>query len=715
MIDQLLADACNIAEQHSFERVEPEHLLYVLLRHPEGGRLLQEMGVNPDELMSNLASGFRAHETCAPLRAPRLIISDPVMRVLESAERAEAPILVSLIGLMRADGSERKISDEKQYTSARAFSATAVGEALPDLDDLLDGLEQEEGVFGFDRICKDVFPKGVRAEKGGSDTFGSDAPEAGLTEEATAPKADRTLEKPSLSSKERAEALRAVERSIRDLTELFRSGGLDRVIGREQEIDQICEVLMRRRKSNVLLVGEPGVGKTALMEGVAARVATSADPALSSRPVLQASLGALVAGARYRGDFEVRMEILIEIAQERRAILFFDEMQMLIGSGATAERGMDGANLLKPALARDGLSLVGATTHEEASTIRSDPALMRRFETVVVREPDAEQMFEILSGSAAPYLAHHRIKADARILSRIVDFADRYLQDRRFPDKAFDLLDSSCVRARRDGRSTLRVGDIRDAVRRLGGSLPSPVTQDTKERGRVREKLHVRLSARVGGHPDAISAVVDAVSARAPGTPLGFHLAGPSGVGRRTLARALGEVMGMRIREISAGYGVEETRTRLIEVIKSDVEPLILLNLDSAVDPATAALIDAALSAGSIRTATGQNISLGGTILCIRSSSQRETFGFAVSRKIGDIDKEHILKISFYKFSSESLVEGIRFELNRLSVLWSDTGTSRPIPSVDRVIRELDPMGVNWSEITRACQKVAGLDEGSLS
>jgi hypothetical protein len=322
-------------------------------------------------------------------------------------------------------------------------------------------------------------------------------------------------------------------------------------------------------------------------------------------------------------------------------------------------------------------------------------------------------MREILSGSAAPYLSHHRIKADARILNRLVDFADRYLQDRRFPDKAFDLLDSSCVRARRDGRSTLRVGDIRDAVRRLGGSLPSPVMQDTKERGRVREKLRVRLSARVGGHPDAISAVVDAVSARAPGTPLGFHLLGPSGVGRRTLARALGEVMGMRVREIGAGYGVEETRTRLIEVIKSDVEPLILLNVDSDIDPDTAALIEAALSTGSIRTATGQNISLGGTILCIRSSSQRETFGFSVPRKIYDIDSDKTLKIYFLIFSNERLEEGIRFELTRLSVLWSDTGTSRPIPNVDRVLRELQRKEVNWAEITKACHRVAGLDEGS--
>jgi ATP-dependent Clp protease ATP-binding subunit ClpA len=705
MIEELLADACSIAQEYNFDQLEPEHLIYAMLTNPEWSGLLSEMGFNTTDLSSNLLGTLRFHKQREPIPAEQLTVSRQVSLAIEGKDTVGPLLVTSLIGQMR-DRVEKMRQD--RTGSGRSFEDTAALDApLPDLDELLDGLEQEQAFFGFDRICDNVFQRENRAEKGRSGSFDPDL--SGTIDELrsgeTAPrKAETPTEKPTLSAKERAEAQRAVERSIRDLTQLYWTGGLDRVIGRDAEIDQICEVLMRRRKSNVLLVGDPGVGKTALMEGVAARVATSKDPALSSRPVLQASLGALVSGARYRGDFEVRMELLIELAQNRQAILFFDEMQMLIGSGATAERGMDGANLLKPALARDGLSLVGATTHEEAAGIRSDAALMRRFETVLVREPGPALMQEILTGAAAPYLAHHRVRANDRTLSRLVDFADRYLQDRRFPDKAFDLLDTACVRARLSGRSLLRVEDIRDAVRRLGGSLPMPQSVDRMAQDHLMDQIRGGLTELVGGHADAVRRVAEAMSARPPGKPIGFHLVGPNGVGRRTLARALGRVMGLLITEISAGYGVEQIREGLIGALSSGPDRLILLNLESDLDRASAALIEGILMNGVIRSASGQEIGLGNTVLCIRSNGHKETIGFHSSQNRYAVDTLDIQKIEMPIFSNNRMVEAVQFELSRLSRMWSDIGCSRPVPSAETAINKGGLGEATWADVVKLCR-----------
>jgi ATP-dependent Clp protease ATP-binding subunit ClpA len=709
MINQLLADASNISQEYNFEQIQPEHLLYAMISNPEWERLLAERGIDTTALSSDLAGALRFNANRVPAGVLQVMISEEVNQAIKGATSVGPKLVDSLINQMRDRSSLQKTSpntSKNQTTGLATLNAP-----LPDIDELLEGLEEDHAYFGFNQICNDVFPKETRAEQGGrSGAFGSD--EVGIldgarTNEADVRRAEKPVEKPTLSAKERAEAQRAVDRSIRDLTEMFWSGDLDLVIGRDAEIDQICEVLMRRRKSNVLLVGDPGVGKTALMEGVAARVATSKDPALSSRPVLQASLGALVSGARYRGDFEVRMELLIELAQSRRAILFFDEMQMLIGSGATAERGMDGANLLKPALARDGLSLVGATTHEEAAGIRSDPALMRRFETVLVREPEVDLMRRILSGAAKPYLDHHRVRADERTLGRIVDFAERYLRDRRFPDKAFDLLDTACVRARLLGRSTIKVEDIRDAVRRLGGNLPLPHLVGEEDRDQTMKHIFEVLNDRVGGHPSAIQDVIKSLGDRLSGQPLGLNLVGPNGVGRRTLAYALARALGLRVREINVGFGADQVKTGILEALNSGTDLLILLNVDSDLDRTAASAIGGMLSTGVIRTPSGQEIGLGNTIICIRSNEQRGAIGFSSSEKPYTIGIPDIRKIFMPSFSDKRIFESVKFELERLSILWSDIGSSRSLPTVESVVNGSNMRDCVWADIAKACSEAS--------
>lgn len=693
-LDEILFEACSVAEIFKYDQIEPEHVIFALLSYPELRERQELCGIDPDEVAITLEAGFRHWRKHQGVAIPRLIISDELMRVLGANQDHGAPLLR---GLLRA------ISDR----AAGPRKRSPIPDPLPDLDEILDAVAEEEELFGFDRICDDVFP----GRKGGQNP---NSPGGAIESDAqvrSEPKpkgsSGAAPEKPSLSGKERQEAKRAVERSIRDLTALYFSGQLDPVIGRDAEIDQICRILMRRRKSNVLLVGEPGVGKTALMEGVAARIATSHDPALSRRPVLQASLGALVAGARYRGDFEIRMELLVEQALQRGAVLFFDEMQMLVGSGATAERGMDGANLLKPVLARDGMSLVGATTNEEAASIRADPALMRRFEAVMVREPDPDLMREIMRGSAEPYLKHHQVSADSRFLGRLIDFADRYLPDRRFPDKAFDLLDTACVHARMSARTRLRVDDLRFATRQLGGTLPSAEAGSREERGRAEEELISQLANHVGGHPEALSRTASAVLSGGPARPVLAQLVGPSGVGRRTLARALSRALGGPLLELDAGAGPDRVRSGIWSGLMPGVRAVILINVPEGMETETVGLLKGVTSSGVLPGENGRQIDMTGSVILLRVSSERKRVGFTNENEYNLFHMNSIESINMGPFSNETLRDAVRFELERLSRIWSDSGVSRPIPEVDSVICGIQGAVRTWAEVTRLCANAA--------
>src|SRR6185312_1967701 len=248
------------------------------------------------------------------------------------------------------------------------------------------------------------------------------------------------------------EKYQALERYGRDLTEQARRGKLDPVIGRDEEIRRVIQVLSRRTKNNPVLIGEPGVGKTAIVEGLANRIVAGDVPeSLKGKRLIALDLGSMVAGSKYRGEFEERLKaVLKEIADsEGQIITFIDELHTVVGAGATGEGAMDAGNMLKPMLARGELRMIGATTLDEyRERIEKDPALERRFQQVYVGEPSVEDTIGILRGLKSRYEAHHKVRINDGALVAAATLSDRYITSRFLPDKAIDLVDEAASRLR---------------------------------------------------------------------------------------------------------------------------------------------------------------------------------------------------------------------------------------------------------------------------
>ena len=405
--------------------------------------------------------------------------------------------------------------------------------------------------------------------------------------------------------REPASSTPTLDEHSRDLTQMARDGKLDPVIGRGEEVETTIEILSRRTKNNPVLIGDPGVGKTAIVEGIAQRVVNDEVPeTLSGKRVVQLDLAGIVAGTQYRGQFEERLKKVIDEVRENSEdlILFIDELHTVVGAGA-AEGAMDASNMLKPALARGELHVVGATTIDEyRKNIEKDAALERRFQPVLVKEPTVDDTIDILRGLRDRYEAHHRVKITEEAIIAAAELSDRYITDRFLPDKAIDLMDQAAARVRLRSRTKPQdTRDLEDELRRLQrekdeavanedfekaprlrdrvealrreleetreGRRPVaevtaediaevvsratgiPVSQLTKEERERLMRLEEQLHERVVGQEEAVEAVAEAIRrARAglsdPNRPIGsFLFLGPTGVGKTELARTLAEAL----------------------------------------------------------------------------------------------------------------------------------------------------------------------------
>ncbi|MFF9497406.1 ATP-dependent Clp protease ATP-binding subunit [Streptomyces flaveolus] len=543
---ELLNLAARRAVEDGTSDLDTEHLLWAATKVDPARGLLAQAGADPDALASRIAQVL-----------PR-----------ESGEPSSEP------GLTPA--AKRTLATA--YARSQAAGVSYIG---PEhiLGALLDGADT-----GAARL--------LRAE-------GEDVKKlAGLTERAARAEGQQPAE--------RGEPATTLDEYGRDLTDEAKAGKLDPVVGRAEEIEQTVEILSRRSKNNPVLIGEPGVGKTAIVEGLAQRIVAGEVPdTLKDKRVVALDLSGMVAGAQYRGQFEERLKKVIEDVQQASGniILFIDELHTVVGAGATGEGSMDAGNMLKPALARGELHVVGATTIDEyRKYVEKDAALERRFQPVMVPEPTVEETVQILEGLRDVYEAHHQVRFADGALAAAADLSDRYVSDRFLPDKAIDVMDQAGarVRLRSAGRSTevvsredriaklrreqdqavaaqdfekaaqlkreiaeaegelagieerregvvsVTAADIADVISRRTGIPVSQLTASEKERLlRLEEEMH----SRIVGQDEAVTAVSRAVRRNRagmgdPNRPVGsFLFLGPTGVGKTELAKTLAELL----------------------------------------------------------------------------------------------------------------------------------------------------------------------------
>ena len=436
----------------------------------------------------------------------------------------------------------------------------------------------------------------------------------------------------------------------RDLTEAARKNALDPVIGRDDEVERVVSILSRRSKNNPVLIGEPGVGKTAIVEGLAQRIAAGEVPqALRDKRVLALSLGPLVAGTKYRGEFEGRVKkILDEVKRAGRdIILFIDELHTLVGAGA-AEGSLDLSSMIKPELARGELQCIGATTFDEyRKYVESDAALERRFQPVHVDEPTIEQTVDILKGLRPKYAAHHAVEIDDEALEAAAALSARYIADRYLPDKAIDVMDEAASAAAMRGERRVDVERVASIVSRWTG-IPQGTITDAQRAGLL--ALEAQLTTRVVGQDAAVRAVSEAIRrARAglkdPRKPVGgFLFVGPSGVGKTELARALAHALFgtddalvrldlseyteshtiSRLLGAPPGYQGHDEPGQLTEPIRRRPYSVVLFDEIEKAHPDVAAILLQILDDGRVTDAKGRAIDFRHAIIVMTSNLDRD-------------------------------------------------------------------------------------------
>ncbi len=360
-----------------------------------------------------------------------------------------------------------------------------------------------------------------------------------------------------------------------NLNEQARLGKIDPLVGRDEEVERVCQILTRRRKNNPLLVGEAGVGKTAIAEGLAKRIVDKEVPEiLLDCTVYSLDLGALLAGTKYRGDFEKRFkQLLSELRKKEGAILFIDEIHTIIGAGAASGGVMDASNLLKPLLTSGELRCIGSTTFQEFRGIfEKDRALARRFQKVDVQEPGVDDTFSILMGLKDKFEEHHAIRYEREAMRAAAELADRYINDRHMPDKAIDVIDEAGAFQRlqkpEDRKSVIGVAEVEEIISKMARIPPKSVSSDDKS---LLEKLPRNLRMTIFGQDEAIDALstnirLSRAGLKAPDKPVGcFLFAGPTGVGKTEVCKQLAKSLGIElVRFDMSEYMERHTVSRLI-------------------------------------------------------------------------------------------------------------------------------------------------------
>ena len=532
-LEETLSYAVDEAVKHKHEYVTLEHLLFALLEDASARDILFNCGADLEELGRALQEYFEEQLEKIPPTAKHMPELTPTFQSTIS------------YAVLQAEGSGQGTVDggnilASMYQAEQSYAVYLLLQQGVTRLDILNYISH--GISKIDH--GDMLPDGIDDE----DDFDG----------AGAPQRKNPLESFTVELVAKAAA-----------------GQIDPIVGRSAEIERTIQVLCRRKKNNPLYVGEPGVGKTALAEGLALKISEGDVPeVLLGAKVFALDMGAVLAGTRYRGDFEQRFKAIInEIKQEENAILFIDEIHTIVGAGAVSGGSMDASNILKPALAAGDLRCIGSTTHAEyKAAFDRDRALARRFQRIDINEPTVDETFQILKGLKKFYEGHHGVKYSNESLKTAAELAGKYIGDRFLPDKAIDVIDEvgASVKllpaSKRPKKVSVQM--VENTIARMAKIPPKTVVADEKARLKT---LREDIKKSIFGQDEAIDKIVDAIQISRAGLgaqtkPVGsFLFSGPTGVGKTEVSKQLAETLGVEfLRYDMSEYAEPHTVSRLI-------------------------------------------------------------------------------------------------------------------------------------------------------
>ena len=523
-LEQAIHAALALANSRSHEFATLEHLLLALIDEPDAARVMKACSVDTEELRTTLVE----------------FIDEDLSNLVTDIEGSEAVPTAAFQRVIQRAAIHVQSSGRTEVTGANVLVAI-----FAERESNAAYFLQEQDMTRYDAV--NFIAHGVAKNP----AYGESRPVQGATEAEEEAKAQAQQE-PAGDNKESALGKYCV-----DLNAKSRKGDVDPLIGREHEVERAIQVLCRRRKNNPLLVGDPGVGKTAIAEGLARKIVNGDTPeVLSKTTIYSLDMGALLAGTRYRGDFEERLKAVVtELEEHPDAVLFIDEIHTVIGAGATSGGAMDASNLLKPALQGGKLRTMGSTTYKEfRQHFEKDRALSRRFQKIDVSEPSVDDTVKILKGLKPYFEEHHSIKYTADAIKSAVELSARYINDRKLPDKAIDVIDEAGAAqhlvAESKRRKTIGAKEIEAVVAKIARIPPKNVSKDDAE---VLKDLEKTLKRVVFGQNTAIEALSSAIKLaraglREPEKPIGNYLfAGPTGVGKTEVAKQLASTLGVEL------------------------------------------------------------------------------------------------------------------------------------------------------------------------
>ncbi|MBH1986933.1 MAG: ATP-dependent Clp protease ATP-binding subunit ClpA [Burkholderiales bacterium] len=617
------------ARQQRHEFITVEHLLLALIDNPSASEVLKACAANLDELRKNLDQFVR--DNTPTVGGTDEVDTQPTLGFQRVIQRA----------IMHVQSSG---SGKKEVTGANVLVAI-----FGEKDSHAVYYLHQQGVTRLDVV--NYIAHGIR--------------------KADPPESSKQAGDPGQVEPEKEEVegkASPLEQYTQNLNQMAREGKIDPLIGRDTEVERVIQVLCRRRKNNPLLVGEAGVGKTAIAEGLAWRITQNDVPdVLADAEVYALDMGALLAGTKYRGDFEQRLKAVIkQLKEQPGAVLFIDEIHTLIGAGAASGGTLDASNLLKPALSSGQLKCIGATTFTEYRGIfEKDAALSRRFQKVEVAEPSVEQTIEILKGLKSRFEEHHSVKYALGALQAAAELSAKFINDRHLPDKAIDVIDEAGAAQRilpkSKQKKTITRAEVEDIVAKIARVPSTSVSSD--DRGKLKT-LDRDLKSVVFGQDNAIDALASAIKmARSglgkPDKPIGsFLFSGPTGVGKTEVARQLAYILGIElIRFDMSEYMERHAVSRLIgappgyvgfdqgglltEAVSKKPHAVLLLDEIEKAHPDVFNILLQVMDHGTLTDNNGRKADFRNVLIIMTTNAgaetlQKSTIGFTNQRESGD-------------------------------------------------------------------------------